>query len=76
MIKKKILKERLITLKEFEEITENRKRVFRINYCTMGGTIRSDKWFQNKMYVNNFINNPRVNKIKIYVGDVVDEQEI
>lgn len=73
MKKDKDLVERLITMDEFDKITENRKRRFRINYCIMDGTIRTDKIFQKKSYVRNFLDDPTVSKVKIYVGDVVDK---
>ena len=72
----KQLKERIITLEEFETIPENRRRRFRINFCWMDGTIRSDKIFQNKQYVREFLEDPKVSKTKLYVGDVVDEDNV
>lgn len=69
----KVLKEKQITTSEFENIPEKRNRVFRLNYYTMDGVIRTDKIFQKKKNVRNYLNRKNVIKVKLYMGDVIYE---
>lgn len=71
--KVKVLKEKQITTSEFENIPEKRNRVFRLNYYTMDGVIRTDKIFQKKKNVRNYLNRKNVIKVKLYMGDVIYE---
>lgn len=71
----KKLEERRIELYELEKIKEKRNRVFKVTYVDHTGTRRLEKIFQTKRYVKDYIDNPRFTKIKLYVGDVVDEVE-
>lgn len=67
----KQLQERRIETWELETIPEQRNRVFKVSYTVMGGVVLYEKIFQSKRWVKEYINNPKHEKIKVYVGDVV-----
>ena len=68
----KDLKERLITLDEFHKLEENRKRRFRISYTKWNTIIRTERIFQQKRYIYDILDDPLVEKVKLYVGDVIE----
>lgn len=73
----KRLERKLIDYDEFEKLEENRKRVFIITYVnSMNPATRKEKLFQNKRYVRTFLNNRNIEKIKLYVGDVIEQTRI
>lgn len=64
------LEEKLITANELEEIEEKRNRMFRVSYKLKNDIYRFEKFFQKKEYVTKLLDDPDVEKVKIYVGDV------
>ncbi len=74
MKRNKRLNEKRIELTELDTIPENRKRIFKISYTERGGVIRYEKIFQRKRYVRQLLDDPNIEKIKLYIGDVVYEQ--
>lgn len=70
----KQLERKLITYKELEQYKENQKRVFIVSYVnTMKPAVRKEKMFQQKQNVNNFLENRKIEKVKLYIGDVIVE---
>ena len=70
----KHLEERIISMDEFETLSENRKRIFKVSYVhNMKPHIRLEKIFQKKQYVHQLLNDPNIERVKLYVGDVVVE---
>ena len=67
------LTEKRIELWELDEYPEQKNRVFRISYVERGDVRRLEKIFQNKIYLRQYLEDPRTTKIKLYVGDVVAE---
>ena len=72
MLKKEIKKR--IELKDLDNYKENRKRVFELSYVLRGDVIRLYKKFMTKRYLKEYLKNPDVTKIKIYVCDVVTNE--
>ena len=62
--------ERIVTRKELENIPEKRGRVFKIKYFDTVDHISTEKIFQYKHNLNNFLNNPRWSRIKYFVGEI------
>lgn len=72
----KALTEKRIELWELDEYPEQKNRVFRISYVERGDVRRLEKIFQNKMYLRQYLEDPRTTKIKLYVGDVVESEPV
>ena len=70
------LTEKRIELWELDEYPEHKNRVFRISYVERGDVRRLEKIFQNKRYLNQYLEDPRTTKIKLYVGDVVESEPV
>lgn len=73
----KRLERKLINYDEFEKLEEHRKRVFIVSYVnTMNPAVRLEKMFQSKRYVKNLLNDKKIEKTKLYVGDVIEQTRI
>ena len=72
----KELVEKRIELYELKDYPEKHNRRFRINYVEQGGVVRLDKIFQKKVYLHQYLENPRNTKIKLYVGDVIERDGV
>ncbi len=73
----KRLERKLITYEELEQYKENRKRVFIVSYVnTMNPAVRQEKMFQSKRYVKNLLNDKKIEKTKLYVGDVIEQTRV
>lgn len=70
------LTEKRIELWEIDEYPEHKNRVFRISYVERGDVRRLEKIFQNKIYLRQYLEDPRTTKIKLYVGDVVESEPV
>lgn len=73
----KQLERKLITYKELQAAKEHRKRVFIVSYVnTMKPAVRKEKMFQQKRNVNKFLENRKIEKVKLYIGDVIEQTRI
>ena len=72
----KELIEKRIELWELEEYPEQNNRVFRLSYVERGDVRRMEKIFQSKRYLNQYLEDPKNTKIKLYVGDVVESDGV
>ena len=70
------LTEKRIELCELDEYPEHKNRVFRISYVERGDVRRLEKIFQNKLYLRQYLEDPKTTKIKLYVGDVVESEPV
>lgn len=70
------LTEKRIELWELDEYPEQKNRVFRISYVERGDVRRLEKIFQNKLYLRQYLEDPKNTKIKLYVGDVVESEPV
>lgn len=70
------LTEKRIELWELDEYPEQKNRVFRISYVERGDVRRLEKIFQNKLYLRQYLEDPKTTKIKLYVGDVVESEPV
>lgn len=72
----KELIEKRIELWELEEYPEQNNRVFRLSYVERGDVRRMEKIFQSKRYLNQYLEDPKKTKIKLYIGDVVESDGV
>lgn len=72
----KALTEKRIELWELDDYSEKKNRVFRISYVERGDVRRMEKIFQSKRYLTQYLEDPKNTKIKLYVGDVIEQDSV
>lgn len=69
----KTLKQKVITLEELKETPEKRNRMFTVSYKQNYNIFRIEKTFQQKKYVYELLDDPKITRYNIIMGDVINE---
>lgn len=69
----KTLKQKVITLEELKETPEKRNRMFTVSYKQNYNIFRIEKTFQQKKYVYELLDDPKITSYNIIMGDVINE---
>ena len=70
------LTEKRIELWELDDYHEQNNRIFKISYVERGDVRRMEKIFQSKRYLNQYLEDPKNTKIKLYIGDVIESKPV
>ena len=64
------MKETLIPKSKLVKYEEKDNRYFKVSYITVDHVIRSTKAFKRKEYLNKFLDDIKVEDVKVYVCDM------